>query len=106
MTMPYHIPRSQRSTEYVEPPAGWLNVTLANLTPSRLKARGASDFSHGPGLVTPELRDAPPDAGGRYRGTPPPSAWPYPSQPRTVHHVWGNTTEGPPKQYPRSPYDD
>jgi hypothetical protein len=29
---------------------------------------GASEFSRGRGLVAPELAEAPPDQGGRYRG--------------------------------------
>jgi hypothetical protein len=33
----------------------------------RTEPVGASEFSHGPGLVAPELADKPPSEGGRYR---------------------------------------
>ncbi len=106
MTMPFHIPREYRSTEYVSPPPGWFNVALANLTAGNLKAREGSELSHGPGLRTPELRDAPPKDGGRYRPVSPPSAWPYPPLPRITSHIRGYSVGEPPKRCPRSPYDD
>lgn len=43
---------------------------LAVLGTAERKQRGQrpSEFSHGSGLVAPELADAPPSEGGRYRG--------------------------------------
>ncbi|POX86079.1 hypothetical protein C3477_23285 [Mycobacterium kansasii] len=43
---------------------------LAVLGSAERKQRGQrpSEFSHGAGLVAPELDDLPPDEGGRYRG--------------------------------------
>lgn len=41
------------------------------------KTPGGSEFSWGPGLTPPELEDAPPSQGGRYKPVSPPVDNPY-----------------------------
>lgn len=109
MTMPNNLPRSQRSTEYVDPPVGWEMNAIANMPQAGRMRDGKpakfSEFSHGPGLTTQELKDASPAAGGRYRGHSPASE-PIPNTGQIIEHIWGNELIPPPKHYPRTPYDD
>jgi hypothetical protein len=52
-------------------PGDWLTRGLGQ-TERELRANGASEFSHGPGLVAPGLEDTSPANGGRYHGLTPP----------------------------------
>jgi hypothetical protein len=105
MTMPNHIPRSQRSSEYVSRPAGWFYFSgLGSLERERRNKR-ASEMSFGRGLTAPELRDSPPAEGGRYVGTSPP-AIPYPQTPQVIDHVWGTEVVKRPKRRFRERYED
>lgn len=103
--MPNNIPRSQRSTEYINKPSRWFYFQgLGSLERDRRNKR-ASEFSYGRGLTASELRDAPPAEGGRYVGTSPP-AIPYPETPQVIEHVWGVEVIKRPKHRFRERYED